>query len=137
MMPNDFEEAKPIPPTPTKNGLPCPDKVSVPAMPGVRLGWTDYLLMGSRRALKTALYTGGAAVAICGIGTMFGLAFLPAIKGAALIVGGGALAAGAGKMEEEKQKQEGKQPAMERIICAIITAIVAAIVAMKKKGGAK
>jgi hypothetical protein len=118
----------------TKPTLPCPDPVAVPAMITHYSNW-DYFCMGSRRALKTAIYVGAASAAVAGIGVMFGAPILLAFEGAGLMVGAGSIAMGAAKIKEESAKAKGETPLTEKIICFVVTLIVALIKALQKKKG--
>jgi hypothetical protein len=137
--PTPETELKPIP-KPTIGGpaFEITDKpVPVPEMVTHFSKW-DYFCMGARRTLKAGIYFGAAALAVSGVGIMFGVPFLLALKGSALMVVSGSIAMGAGKIAEEKIKEKNETPAMEILICMIITAIIMAIQAMnKKKGGTK
>lgn len=132
-VPEPEREATPILRAKEKPTLPCPCKVPVPAVPATRLSKMDYFCMGSRRALKTALYGGAGAAAVAGVGVMLGSPFVLAFKGAAMIVAGSSIAMGAAKIREEKVKQDGGTPTVERIICAIISALVLFFESRKKK----
>lgn len=118
--PEPETEAKPILRPPAKPILPCNAAEQVPKMI-THFGFWDYLCMGLKRAIKTTLYVGAASGAVAGIGVMTGVPLILALKGAGMIVAGGAIASGVGKMWEEKLKQEGKSPVTEKFVTWIIS----------------
>jgi len=106
----------------------------VPPFHKGKLGWSDYLYLGARRAVKTLVYVGGVAASVAGVAVLKGVPLEQAALGAGLIAVGSAATMGGEKVRKEYLKSKGKNGNewIDRVI-KLVEMVIKLIVEFKKK----